>query len=54
MSDPAALFRTITAADWRESIARSRREPNAVRERIRQALRKIPKPHETNLPALLR
>lgn len=32
-----APFRTITAGDWKESIAMARTEPNEVKEKIREA-----------------
>ena len=31
-------FRTLTSADWREAIARSRREINEVSEQIREII----------------
>jgi len=35
MEEPVTQFRTLTSSDWREAIARSRRETNEVSEQIR-------------------
>ena len=41
MSSVDAIFRTITDADWRRSIKRSRARVNQVSRQIRQALSPI-------------
>lgn len=35
-----AVFRTITGADWRVSIAEARAAPNSVRDQVREAIRR--------------